>query len=356
MKKEKYIYHSKMICFLFVFFLMGHHLIGDTTDQKLLFDDEKILEVHIVGEIGKIRKDRGKNSAYHPARLIYFKNNGQETAINVLVKTRGIFRLNPRICNFPPLRLKFNKQDVKNTIFKGIKKLKMVTHCQDKKKMYQKYVFREYLAYKLFNLFTQKSFRVRLARVTYIDSGRKNKKLEKYGFFIEPVEIMAARNQYRYLKIDSTTKYTLDSKQSSFLSVFQFMIGNTDWSYMVDHNVKRLIPKTGGSTIGVPYDFDFSGIVDTLYAVPAAVAKTLSTKDRYFQGFCQPLEVFEQIFDRFREQKENIYSLYENFPLIDKKYKKATKKFLDKFYKIINKPRLVKRYIYKSCVEKTLKQ
>jgi hypothetical protein len=321
-----------------------------------LFDENTVLEIHLKGNIKKLRKDRGKNKAYHPFKLVYFKKSGQEISVDVQVRTRGIYRLNPRVCNFPPLRLKFKKPDVKMTIFRGLKKVKMVTHCQDKKKLYQKYVFREYLVYKLFNLFTEKSFRVRLARITFIDIGRKNKKFLKYGFFIEPVEHMAARNQCRYLKIDPTTKYTLNSRQSSFLSVFQFMIGNTDWSYTADHNVKRIIPENGGATIGVPYDFDFAGIVGTSYALPTERAKSTSTKDRFFQGFCQPSRVFEEIFDRFRKQKENIYALYENFTYIDKKYKKVTKKFLNGFFKIINTPRLVKRYIYKNCVKMTFKR
>jgi hypothetical protein len=347
---------GKIILILIFFCLNSYTFPGQPTAKKLLFENDKILEVQIVGDIGNISKDRGKNKAYHPAKFIYLKNNGDQITVDVLLKTRGIFRLNPRICNFPPLRLKFKKQDVENTIFKGIKKLKMVTHCQNKKKLYQQYLLREYLAYRLFNLFTEMSFRVRLVHVTYIDSGRKNKKLKKYGFFIEPVEMMAARNQCKYLKIDDSTLYTLDSKQSSFLSVFQFMIGNTDWSYIADHNVKRIIPESGGASLGVPYDFDFSGIVDTLYAVPTERAKSTSTKDRFFQGFCQPQAVFDQIFVRFEKHKKEIYSLYENFPLIDKKYKKATLKFLDKFYKIINTPRLVKHYIYKNCVEKTIKK
>ena len=352
----KKIFWGKIMLILIFLCLSSYIFPGQSPAKKLLFENDNILEVQIVGNIGKISKDRGKNKAYHPAKIIYLKNDGDQIAVDVLLRTRGIFRLNPRICNFPPLRLKFKKQDVKNTIFKGIKKLKMVTHCQNKKKLYQQYLFREYLAYKLFNLFTEMSFRVRLVHVTYINSGRKNKKLKKYGFFIEPVEMMADRNHCKYLKIDDSTSYTLDSKQSSFLSVFQFMIGNTDWSCMTDHNVKRIIPTSGGASLGVPYDFDFSGIVDTLYAVPIEQAKSTSTKDRFFQGFCQPQAVFDQIFVRFENHKKEIYSLYENFPLIDKKYKKATFKFLDKFYKIINTLRLVKRYIYENCVEKTIKK
>jgi hypothetical protein len=128
---------------------------------------------------------------------------------------------------------------------------------------------------------------------------------------------------------------------------------NTDWSIAGDHNVKRILPESGPS-IGVPYDFDYAGIVNTHYAIPIRVAKTVSTKDRFYQGYCQSPEVFVQIFARFQKHKQEIFSLYKNFPLISKKYKKKIFKFLEKFYKIINSPRLIKSYILDNCVQKTL--
>jgi hypothetical protein len=317
-----------------------------------LFDSDDILEVKISACISKICKDKGENKIYHPGKITYKQRDGTEITVDVLIRTRGITRLNPRICNFPPLRLKFKKGDVKNTIFKGIKKLKLVTHCQKQIKIYEQYVLREYLVYKLYNIFTEESFRVRLAHITYIHLAQKSKAIKKYGFFVEPVEMMARRNNSRYFKIDDSIDYTVDSRQCTFLSVFQFMIGNTDWSFVADHNVKRILPKSGPS-IGVPYDFDYAGIVNAHYAIPITVAQTTSTKDRFFQGYCQPLEVFAQIFAEFQKHKQEIFSLYKNFPLIDKKYKKKTLKFLEKFYKIINSPLLIKRYILDNCVEKT---
>lgn len=319
-----------------------------------LFDSNDILEVKIFACISKVCKDRGERKKYHPAKIAYKQGDGTEITVDALIKTRGITRLNPRICNFPPFMLKFKKGDMKKTIFKGIKKLKLVTHCQKKKNIYEHYLLREYLVYKLYNIFTEESFRVRLARIAYIDTARKSKTIKKYGFFIEPAKMMAKRNNARYLKVNNSNDYTLDSTQSSFLSVFQFMIGNTDFSFTADHNVKRILPESGPS-IGVPYDFDFAGIVNTHYAVPVRRAKTASTKDRFYQGYCQSPQVFVQIFARFQKHKQEIFSLYKNFPLISKTCRKKTFKFLEKFYKIINTPRLLKRYVLSNCIQKTIK-
>lgn len=353
-------HEMRKVCFLikvgFVLLLIFTSIYAShpgLNSPRRLFDSSDILEVKIFAGIITICRDRGENKIYHPAKISYIQEDGAEITVDVSIKTRGITRLNPRICNFPPLFLKFKKGDVKNTIFKGIKKLKLVTHCQNKKEIYEEYLLREYLVYKLYNIFTEMSFRVRLAHITYIDTARKSK-TQKYGFFIEPVEMMARRNNSRYLEIGDRTDYTLDSRQSSFLSVFQFMIGNTDFSFTADHNVKRILPASGPS-IGVPYDFDYAGIVNTHYAVPILRAKTASTKDRFYQGYCQSPQVFNLIFARFQRHKQEIFSLYQNFPLISEKYKKKVFKFLEKFYKIISTPRLIKQYILDNCVQKTVK-
>jgi len=317
-----------------------------------LFQSDKKLAIKIYGNLSKIIKVRKKkeNRVYFPAKISYKKEDGTTVNIDILLATRGIFRLNVRVCNFPPLMVKFNKQDVKNTIFRGIKKLKLVTHCQNKKQIYQRYLYREYLVYKLYNIFTKASYRVRLAHITYEFTG-KNKKIVKDGFFIEPNNILAARNDAKYFKIEDGKGFAMNSDQCSFLSVFQFMIGNTDWSFTGDHNVKRLKPESG-ACIAVPYDFDYSGIVNTHYSVPMEKVFSTSTKTRFFQGFCQPLGKFQLIFSRFFKHKPEIYALYKNSTLVSKKYKKKTLEFLDKFYKIISTPRLVKQYILDNCVKK----
>jgi hypothetical protein len=317
-----------------------------------LFEVGKLLDIEIKGEITTIIRDNGENRGYHPATVIYQDASGRAVEIAVEIKTRGRFRRDPRNCNFAPLFLRFKKDAVKKTIFKGIKRLKLVTHCQSKKTIYEQYMLREYLVYRLFNILTEASFRVRLLNITYTDTARKGRQMKKMGFFIEPVEMVAERNKATYWDIEKNPKYSIDSKQSCFLSVFQFMVGNTDWSFIADHNVKRILP-ADGPTIGVPYDFDYAGIVRAHYAVPIEKVKSTSTKDRYFQGFCQEDSVYASVFSRFNDREKAFYSLYETFPHISKSYRKKTIKFLDKFFKIINTPSLVKRYIHDKCVERS---
>jgi len=316
-----------------------------------LFEDDAPLEMVIRGEIRTILRDNKDERDYHSAVITYRDAEGSAVDVEVRIRTRGRFRRDPRNCNFAPLQLKFDRKKVKDTVFRGIKKVKLVTHCQSGKKIYQQYMLREYLVYRLYNVLTPVSFRVRLAHITYADVSRGDRELKKYGFFIEPTDMMASRNQAAPHDIVKEPRYTIDSRQSCFLSVFQFMIGNTDWSFIADHNVERIAPATG-STLGVPYDFDYAGIVDTHYALPIEQAKTLSTKDRYFQGFCQPDEVFVEVFEKFNAKKKELFSVIESFPLVDKRYKRKTAKFLEEFFEIINNPNQVQRRIRATCVEK----
>ena len=95
--------------------------------------------------------------------------------------------------DFPPLRLNFKRDNTEGTLFEGQNKLKLVAHCQDAEEQYKEYVVREYLVYKAYQLLTDKSFRVRLLKMTYVDKANEDKKMEKYGFLIESDEMLAAR-------------------------------------------------------------------------------------------------------------------------------------------------------------------
>ena len=79
----------------------------------------------------------------------------------------------------------------------------------------------------------------------------------------------------------------------------------------------------------------------------------LSTSQIHRAKRCQKDSVFASVFKRFNAKKAAFYSLYETFPHITNSYRKKTAKFLDKFFKIINTPSLVQRYIHDKCVERS---
>ena len=64
----------------------------------------------------------------------------------------------------PPLFVSFGDETARGTLFEGQTMLPLTTHCRDSSS-YEQYVLKEYLAYRIYNLLTDKSLRVRLARV-----------------------------------------------------------------------------------------------------------------------------------------------------------------------------------------------
>ncbi len=338
-----------MITFFFVAVLVTFS--GGQEKPPALFETEETLELTLVQNIKALKKDIDEDRSYHPAQLSYIDHNNQEVTLNVSVKTRGKSRRNPRLCDCPPLAVKFNSKETKNTLFRKQKKLKLVTHCRRKGGVYEQYVLQEYLVYKLYNILTEKSFRVRLVHMTYVDSQGKYKPIKKYAFFIENEKEMAKRNNGKM--DDSKYKFVvLRQKEDQMLfSVFQFMIGNTDWSISARHNVKLIRTGEKRSLYAVPYDFDLSGIRITHYAVPPQKLryKIKSVRWRLYRGLCRKQEEFTPVLARFIRKKDEIYALYNNFPLLEAKHKKATLRYLDGFYKIINKPKLVKKHLVENC-------
>lgn len=326
-------------------------LFGEGEKPSVLFESHEVLELTLAQDVKTMKKDVGENRTYHPAQLSYVDGSGRAVTLNVSIKTRGKTRRNPQLCDSPPLSVKFEPENTKGTLFQDQIKLKLVTHCKRKKELFEQYLLREYLVYRLYNILTPKSFRVRLVHMNYVDSGGKYKPDKRYAFFIESDNDMAGRNNG---KPDDTAKgfrAFCNKEEQVMFSVFQFMIGNTDWSVPGHHNVKIFREGTGKTLVAVPYDFDMSGIVNARYARPheKLQGKIKDVRTRWYRGLCRKQEEFAPVLPRFKKKKEKIYALYENFSLLDKRYKRATFRYLDEFYDIINKPRLVKKHLVENC-------
>jgi hypothetical protein len=246
---------------------------------------------------------------------------------------------------------------VENTLFDGQDKLKLVTHCQDKKPEYEQYVLHEYLVYRTYNLFTDYSFRARLMRVTYVDSDGSFDPTTKYAFFIEDEDALAERNGFEVITPPVVDPMQLDRKTLALYEVFQFFIGNTDWSTFFPkqgereccHNGKLIGTTKPWFVVAVPYDFDWSGVINTPYAEPSPVLGIKSVRERRFWGYCRPPQEFEPVFEMFREKREEIYDLYRNQPDFDPVRAQETIAYFDEFYKIIDDDKQVMEQMVGKC-------
>ncbi|MBT8264250.1 MAG: hypothetical protein KJN75_02835 [Muriicola sp.] len=300
-----------------------------------LFDTDEVLELNLRGDLKKVFKDRGEVSQYHQATVQYGTNQDAIT-IPIRIKTRGHFRKISSNCDYPPLYLNFKKSTTPlSSVFAGQDKMKLVTPCQG-----DKYVIYEYLVYKLYNLVTPRSFKARLVKVTYQDTVKNKSSEPYYGILLEEEKQMARRNQSSsYEKIGLRP---ISTRKEDFLkmAVFEYMIGNTDWSIQYQQNIKLIRTDSTRLPIAVPYDFDHAGIVKAPYANPAPELKLSSTLQRRYRGYCMPeINEFAPAIETFNQLKDDFYAVYDGNPLVSTKYQSKILKFLDSFYETINDPK-----------------
>ena len=299
-----------------------------------LFDSDEVMELTLRGDLKTVFKDRGDDPQYHPATLFY---QADQNAVNIPIniKTRGHFRKMPSNCKYPPILLNFAKSSTPETsVFYGQNKVKLVTPCRG-----DSYVINEYLVYKLYNLITPKSFKARLVRVIYQDTVKNKSSDPYYGILLEEEEQMAMRNLSYTL--EKTGIRPEETQKDDFLrmAVFQYMIGNTDWSVQFLQNIKLIYVDSTSLPTTVPYDFDHAGIVRAPYAKPAEQLQMSSTLERRYRGYCIPdMNQFTEVFETFNQLKDDFYAIYKDNSLLSSKYQDQTLKFLDKFYATINDP------------------
>ena len=318
--------------------------IGDTLD---LFNNDETLIVTLETDFKNLRKGKYKEE-YQDAIFRMMYNDTVQITRNITIRARGIMR--KRICHIPPIKLNFSKKDAFIKQLEDFDKLKIVLDCKSGN-IYEQYLLSEYYAYKIQNIITNYSLRARLLKAKYIDTSGKSKDITRYAFILEDIDQLAARHNAMRIETKSIrdNQTNLPVLMDSYL--FQYLIGNTDWSILAMHNIyllKSLNPLDPNPYV-IPYDFDYAGIVDTNYAVPDEQLGTKSVRERVYRGYCLPIELVKNSAKKFIQNKEKIYAIYQNETLLNKSTKGKTIRYLDEFYEIIENENLLKRHIIESC-------
>jgi hypothetical protein len=215
-------------------------------------------------------------------------------------------------------------------------KLKLVCGCNTSTDD-ERLALKEYMTYRIYNQLTDMSFRVRLVHITYQDTRGKMRSYTQYGFLIEDVDAMAKRNQCKEVqKIAFNTEGT-QRQHMTMVALFEYMIGNTDWSVPNYHNIKLIRAKDtpDAPPYTVPYDFDYCGLVNAYYAVPAEQVDIQSVTERAYRGFSRSLDELQEAIQVFTQKKESIKNLVMNFEPLSR-IRKEMMDYLESFYKIIN--------------------
>lgn len=314
------------------------------------FESQEPIEVTLTANIGKIRGDKHANAPWRPATLSYKAPEGSVVTVPIKARTRGIWRL--RMCDFPPLRLNFSGQTSKGTIFHKLDKPKLVSYCQDRD-AYEQYILQEYQLYRIYQLLTPVSHKARLLKLAYADSADGKVRARRYGFLMEEPGALAARLGGKVMEQKGATAGDLDPSQDALFGVFEYFIGNTDYSVAGLHNVE-LFFGSQGEMMPIAYDFDFAGAVNARYATADGRLNLPNVRQRLFRGYCTGAESYDKAFAVFNEKKPQIYALYSDFigKLMDRGTVRETLRYFDEFYDTINDRREAKKSILESCLKR----
>ena len=315
-------------------------------EQRPLFASEDPLALTLIADFGQVQGDRNpEGTRLYPASVVLAQGTTGERTIAAQSRTRGHSRLRPETCVFAPLRLVFSTDPV-STVFEGQKRLKLGVHCRDVGE-YPEYVLREYPVYRMFNLMTPNSFRARLAEVKYVDA-KNNKTFVRGGLFIEDDDDVARRMGGRISDSIEKSAGTYDGVMMALTTVFGYLIGNTDVSVRSLHNIRNVLMPDGRRG-PVPYDFDYSGVVDAAYAVPNPLLSQSSVRERLYLGPCLSSPLLNRTVAQFTAARPTLLGVYERVPMLKPQYLAKAKAYLQGFFERIGSPGGVKRAFVDRC-------
>jgi len=325
----------------------------NSKDHDPLFADDEILEVRLEGPFKMLQKER-PDEVEAAGTFRFSTADGVAMELDVNIRTRGNFRRNNKVCEFPPLRLNFQKKQTKDTLFDKQDKLKLVTHCDTYSSRYEQTVLSEYLAYRVLNILTDRSFGVRLLRITYVFTD-SNQELENYAILIEHKDRLEKRIGGKSIATEVARGADIRPDDLNLGFVFQYFLGNTDFSPVRTapgedccHN-QVLLVNEDALNYTVPFDFDLTGFVNAPHAVVNPRFKLTSVRTRLYRGRCFNLEQLPATLDLFRAKKEEIDALPGSRPELLPPTRRHIERYTAAFYKTINNPKRVERELVKKC-------
>lgn len=352
---------NHILTFLSRYFLLpliittGFPEIAVAKDPKPLFAEDDVLSIRIEASFKELKRTAARSTDPYPATLIVEGAAPERHAI--MLSPRGNSRRNRDLCTFPPLRVTFPEKPADGSIFDGQKGLKLVTHCQTSSS-YQQYYLLEYTAYKLLNAITPHSLHVRMAAIDYVEAENGKSDIARFGFFIEDTDDAAKRNDMKEIDTPDIEVAQLNPSAAARYVLFQYMIGNLDWSMHNGpdgddccHNTKLVgaTKEAQSELIPIPYDFDYSGLVEAPYAVAPQELRLKSVRTRRYRGFCAHDDEARAEAGIIRGMAPELHAVVDAVPELNEKSKRSTHKYLDAFFKDIETDEQLEKRLLKFC-------
>jgi len=335
---------KSFVIFLLVIFC--HVSVAQERIFAPLFGSDSLLEMSLSYSFKELRKNTN-DSLYLPAILHYKTNSGNWDSIGIEMRSRGDFRM--KNCFFSPARIKINKKESKGTLFEGSKSLKLVLPCHANKNA-NDLALKEYFCYKLYEHISNYYFKTSLIDLNLTDlEGRQAKSYTVKAFFIEDNDQVAKRFGGKIMKGKNISPYSLQDTAAVRHDFFQFMIANTDWSSLVQHNLQVMLlpPRT---YIPLPYDFDMAGLVNAPYAQVSEKLEIDNVRERLYRGFCRNEGLLQHVRAEYLEREPQIWEAFKHIENdIHKNELQAMRKFIEEFFSILKNDRKFKDNILYKC-------
>lgn len=299
-------------------------------DASPLFEESGVLEIDLAGPLGRIVAEEDGRTEH----TFVLRAEGVEHPVEV--RKRGKSRT--RVCDFPPLRIEFTGEEESPSSFAGQRRLKLVTHC-GKSEKFETYLLKEYAAYRIFNVISDVGYRVRLVRINYTDSDSppETPAIRRYGFFIESAAGLARRTGGRSVDAAGVALGSFDELHAAKVFLFQYLIGNTDWSLVTAdlddtccHNGD--IFEIGARRFYVPFDFDLSGLVNARYAEPDPSLGISRVTQRRYRGYCLSSGALAAALHAINARRDAILDVVGNVEALSEKDARVAFKYLDGFF------------------------
>jgi hypothetical protein len=319
-----------------------------------LFDTHDPLTVELAAPFPAVFRQREADDREYQDAILTSGASGADAGVTVPLRVRVRGRSRAAQCDFPPLLLNFRKPDVVGTVFDGQDRLKLVTHCRTNAS-YDKYLRLEYLIYRVQALVTQYSLRARPIEAHYVDNGRARDMGTRPAILLEDEEQFGERHGMTMFEATRVDRARYDAEVLATLDVFQYLIGNTDWSAIDGpgeerccHNVTPYV-RADGTLVPVAYDFDSAGLVDAPHALPDERLPIRSVRQRLYRGQCRPAEELAPIFARFQQQRSAILALFTEQPGLDADDAERAREYIEEFYAVLADDKRRERAFFNAC-------
>lgn len=328
-------FFKKPILFFLLLFLSGSDAFA-SKDLPSIFDvmtGKEVLHLELSADFQSIKENRLKDFIY-PASLSFQDAAGKVQEWKLRLKVRGAFR-RVRCADKPPLRLDFSKFDLKAAGLAPFDHLKLVTQCMLDPEKAPDCLLREYLIYKMYNELSQYSFRVQLLRITYKDVRSGHSEVQ-WAFLIE--DFAQLRHRTGSQKVDETNCFNLpaaafDREQFEIVAMFEYFIGNTDWNTTTMRNLKLM--QLHGKLVAVPYDFDFSGIVNAPYATVNVEYQMSLPRGRLYLGFPEAMNDPHMAQSVLLGHRVKIQEIVRKFRLLSPASRRDMLRYIEEYYECI---------------------